>query len=1027
MKKISTIIFIFISSFFIFSINAFADDEVGSVDEKYSEQWRYDINSLEIDNNMMTIVGWATLKGYVDKNNELYMTNTGIYTGSDKNKPTLDKSPQYQLKLVGSDGSEFGPYKYQATEPSGFSVTCPLYYVVGTSCFSALNNGGFDSRNSLSGIKLHDNTDFKFEIDISDLKPNIDYHIEMVISTDEFTTNWKTIQVLESDVTNKSNNSYNVNTINTVKMLATGALKQDKNISAFEGGHSIGGYFDANKVYNVKNISVDKSIASSLGVKYRYYQLSDPDNPDDTAWAYSAWVEIYSDFKLTTIEKNDPCDDPDYAKKNMNECCNPSKEIKYSEACCGYEDYIKSDVFRNDEFAKSVCCLNSKSYTQKYSALDNREVTFDTFRKYLNMETFVNTDLINNICSNSEKNYGKNCPTKTSKINDSTSYNIDYLQVNMTNGEYVNFKEHSKTIDVTINLKRDPNKTLTVDDIAYDYFTSEDFTNYIDTNKDNKNIIFTEKKYSVYALNKDDFDISINSLTKVTNKQYKISITLTLDEQLSTNNRLPVNNPITNNLLGKDVFTQNTGAYFLPFKIWLCDSSSNGNDNDDGGDDCSSTQYFNNNKAYCCSKDEYKNSSKCLPNDECSGESCNQKIPEYGWDNNVGCSNNYSSMKQRNVNIGSNNFCSIICTDNVKLEDYPTLDNMKQNILKPGAGFEYGMNIKNFGTCTINYNSTIYASEEALNTAITNCNDLLEDYRYSSEKYKTKVLTNQTIKIENKDQYKYEYQIISNNFEPSQYSLQFMYWDSCSNGFSTYPCIKYSEKNVNRFYFEYNYSANIVNQYIKKSNSSDVKNDKINDDNYVDGGNKYYPSITDSGTYTFKVNFKNLGLTKQISSNDFTCQYLIANNPIPIPDPICKDPPCPGPNDGEGSYYFRPISLTNPFPNNRDIGSNWLGNAKNSTNSKINEYIYKSDGSNNNGNSVYYSNDPLYEITLDSNTINYIKQYNKQTNYLDWENMNQGQYNKFDQTSSFLDGLKYNYELKTKLSDEDRKKKIGDF
>ena len=87
----------------------------------------------------------------------------------------------------------------------------------------------------------------------------------------------------------------------------------------------------------------------------------------------------------------------------------------------------------------------------------------------------------------------------------------------------------------------------------------------------------------------------------------------------------------------------------------------------------------------------------------------------------------------------------------------------------------------------------------------------------------------------------------------------------------------------------------------------------------------------------------------------------------------------------------------------------------------------KSDGSNNNGNSVYYSNDPLYEITLDSNTINYIKQYNKQTNYLDWENMNQGQYNKFDQTSSFLDGLKYNYELKTKLSDEDRKKKIGDF
>ena len=95
----------------------------------------------------------------------------------------------------------------------------------------------------------------------------------------------------------------------------------------------------------------------------------------------------------------------------------------------------------------------------------------------------------------------------------------------------------------------------------------------------------------------------------------------------------------------------------------------------------------------------------------------------------------------------------------------------------------------------------------------------------------------------------------------------------------------------------------------------------------IDGGNMYFTDFnTRTGTYDINFNIENMGHVKQWSY-DITCNYNVTNKLKPDkggPDGGGGDPDPQYP----GGYFYRTISLYDPFPNGRDriTGSNWVGN-----------------------------------------------------------------------------------------------------
>lgn len=118
---------------------------------------------------------------------------------------------------------------------------------------------------------------------------------------------------------------------------------------------------------------------------------------------------------------------------------------------------------------------------------------------------------------------------------------------------------------------------------------------------------------------------------------------------------------------------------------------------------------------------------------------------------------------------------------------------------------------------------------------------------------------------------------------------------------------------------------------------------------------------------------------------DDGCEYgcCPSGECAPMPGGIC-------PGTGGKNVIYRTIDLQDPFPGQnaeqRRTGSNWC--SYNIRTQKINckynndvskEYIIK------NGDKVYNENHVLYEVTLDSKTINSIRNYNDKHKYDDWD------------------------------------------
>lgn len=118
------------------------------------------------------------------------------------------------------------------------------------------------------------------------------------------------------------------------------------------------------------------------------------------------------------------------------------------------------------------------------------------------------------------------------------------------------------------------------------------------------------------------------------------------------------------------------------------------------------------------------------------------------------------------------------------------------------------------------------------------------------------------------------------------------------------------------------------------------------------------------------------------------CYYVVEDG-----EPYCPPKGC-NVNDDLGSVriIYRPISLANPFPSidadGRNTGSNWCTlNSEDdekdcsNTNESVEKYILNN--RNTQADSVY-SKEPMYQITLDPALIRRIRDYNKQTNYDDY-------------------------------------------
>ena len=109
----------------------------------------------------------------------------------------------------------------------------------------------------------------------------------------------------------------------------------------------------------------------------------------------------------------------------------------------------------------------------------------------------------------------------------------------------------------------------------------------------------------------------------------------------------------------------------------------------------------------------------------------------------------------------------------------------------------------------------------------------------------------------------------------------------------------------------------------------------------------------------------------------------------PMPDGTC-------PGAGGIDVIYRTIDLENPFPGQnaeqRDTGANWCNyNIKTQqidckyNNQTVKNYITRERGGTTNGGKVYREDHILYEVTLDTKSINSIRAYNDKNKYDDWD------------------------------------------
>ena len=173
-------------------------------------------------------------------------------------------------------------------------------------------------------------------------------------------------------------------------------------------------------------------------------------------------------------------------------------------------------------------------------------------------------------------------------------------------------------------------------------------------------------------------------------------------------------------------------------------------------------------------------------------------------------------------------------------------------------------------------------------------------------------------------------------------------------------------------------------------------------------GTKYNPDLGKCSDETCRIEN---GKYYDFSGKEITKEEYDAICPADIPS-ICPTDKCPYgccpsgecapmpdgtcPGSGGKDVIYRTIDLENPFPGQnaeqRYTGSNWCSydpktrtvDCKSNNQTAIN-YITRERGGTVNGGKVYREDHVLYEVTLDTATINSIRSYNDKNKYDDWD------------------------------------------
>ena len=456
-------------------------------------------------------------------------------------------------------------------------------------------------------------------------------------------------------------------------------------------------------------------------------------------------------------------------------------------------------------------------------------------------------------------------------------------------------------------------------------------------------------------------------------------------------------------------------------------------------------------KSRCCEIGQYRDrySDKC--------EVSNKKETD-NWKSDLSCSKEPTNINAPygtgTVAEGTNNSRNI--SENITFTDYKSLDEMKSDILKSGTGFDYDISVRHqiikeastdYNDCSnLNSPSCTTSPEIAKQRAISEINSFLT--LTNNEK---NAINNTSSKFELVSDDKTEYYVLKSgspketeNPRENSTTISAAYKSCNYNTYGGLVCYR------NRVYFTYvykktytyTYDLTLRNQYIAKQDASlavdyrqKVERDEktINTDeknSYLDGGNKFYTELTtNTGIYDFTIKLKdenNLGVTGKLKNynNGFTCQYGVVNQIRKNGSFDCGpngDLPCPD-EDGRG-FYFRPISLFDPFPN-REAGLNWREYYNEETGGY--QYITYSDNpANIDKQDKVYSNEPMYSVTLTPSLISDIKRYNREQNRnYGWTNMSSSTYNKLDSISNFISDNSYGI---THPNNNDRRDKVGDF
>lgn len=453
-----------------------------------------------------------------------------------------------------------------------------------------------------------------------------------------------------------------------------------------------------------------------------------------------------------------------------------------------------------------------------------------------------------------------------------------------------------------------------------------------------------------------------------------------------------------------------------------------------------------NDNDYCCKKEELKNDPRCI----CKTISDVQKNPsvccEVTKDNNS-MTNNDKWKKVCKDEISSQNLSCKASNSSTsykdpkrgitdKIEIIPSADGIIDKVIA-GQGFNYDLTIIN--TTTVKGNRSElnagYSDYNKLKNAVDKYNSKYENIVKDINNTKLNNFNNQIINFnlgDNQtlfsydlktavDKYnsKYENKINNNIMEPIYIPVKNYYYylqqkcnrDMCWNE-PVYVTVNiFDTAEVKNTYTIKPYMYYIsINKDNKEGTDAKARSNKEgvyatkeknyeNDKRYVQGGRLVYTKTTDkSGIHSFNISIKNGGITGKIDATGddaYTCEYNVLNC---IREGKCINSTKP--------YYFRPISLSTPFPNNRlkqnKVGSNWTGNTSDNKKTKIQKYITEK------GDSVY-GKTPLYSIKLDSETISMIKNYNRsketKNGYLDWDSMLGTEYNEFYRQSSMLNCL----------------------